>query len=109
VTTIVVGEVQAPEVEEIEPGEQVKASQQTNGPATERAKPIVEHLNPTAGGRKPLSDCLPDWPEVEEDNLEENKVEEQDPLQQKYPNMSYKHHGRKYQARNTRDQDQPKE
>src|SRR6266852_4421183 len=95
VTTIVVSEVQAPEVDEIEPGEQVKARQQTNGPTTERAKPIVEDLNPTAGGRNPLSECFPDSTEVEEDNLQQHKVEEQDLLQCNYPNMSHKHNGRK--------------
>jgi len=50
------------------------------------------------GGRKPFSDRLPDSPEVEEDKLEKDKVEEQDFLQSKDTNMCQHHNDREYPA-----------
>ena len=88
-STIVVVEVQTTKVEELQSGKEIEASQQTNGPTTKRTKPVIEYLNPTAAGLKPLPDQLPDSGEVEEDELQQNKVEEQDSLKEKDTDMHH--------------------
>jgi hypothetical protein len=76
VTTIVLIEIYAPEVEAFEPGEEVKAREQTNSPITKRTEAIVEYLKPAAFDRKPAADCFSDRGEIKEDELEENEVQE---------------------------------
>jgi len=76
VITIVLIEIYAPEVEEFEPGEEVKASEQTHGLTTKRTEAIVEYLKPAAFDRKPAADRFADQGEIKEHELEENEVQE---------------------------------
>ena len=75
-TTVVLIQIHAPEVEEFEPGEEVKASEQTNGPTTKRTEAIVEYLKPAAFDCEPATDRFSDRGEIKEDELEENEIEE---------------------------------
>jgi len=75
-SAIILIEIYAAEVEEFEPGEEVKSIEQTNRPNTKRAEAIVKYLKPPAFGRKPASDNFANPGEIKEYELEENEIQE---------------------------------
>ncbi len=72
VPSVVRREVEAAEVDILEPVEKVETCEETNGPLAERAQPVVEHLNDATAGCEPPSGGLSDSSPVEEDSLQDD-------------------------------------
>jgi len=96
-------QIYTPEVEEFEPSEEVKASEQMHGPTTKRTETIVEYLKPAAFDRKPAADCFADRSEIKEDELKENEIDEEDSLQEKDTDVHHDGRDREYPSRDARD------
>jgi hypothetical protein len=86
---VILSEVQPTKVEKFKPSEQVKKAQHTNCPVTERAVSIIKDLYRAIGGLQPPCDCLPDSGQVVEEQLQEDEIIEQDPLEYEHPPMEH--------------------
>jgi hypothetical protein len=69
-------------IEKLQSAKEIEASQEANSSTTKRAEPVVEYLYPAPARRKPLPDQFVQSGEVEEDKLQQDKIEEENSLQE---------------------------
>src|SRR5215471_1788915 len=68
---VILGKIQAAEVEEFKSSEQVKKSQHPDCPSTKRALSVKEDLYPAIPGLQPPGKCFADSRKIVKDRLQE--------------------------------------